>query len=387
MRVGVFTDTYFPQINGVATSIMMLAKHLQAKGHQVFIFTTTDPNAAKDESNVFRFPSLPVLDDKRLGMVYHPSLSKLVRDLDLDVIHTHTEFSLGASGRYLAKKLHIPMVHTMHTVYEDYTHYLVKGRVFDPLAKAAVRKASSAFCSAADCIIVPTEKVKALMLSYGIETEISIISTGVELDRFAPGKYGIDTIESIRQTLGIGTEEKVILFVGRMAKEKNIHELLELIRQYLKKTEGVRFLLIGDGAERPKLELLAKDLGIMDKTIFAGARPWEEIGMYYQTGDVFVNTSQSEAQGLTYIEAMAAGLPVVARSDQCLEGVLLDEVNGYSFEDRAGFEAALDSILFNDIQCERLRQGALETAKRFSASEYAEKVSEVYAGIAAVSRK
>ena len=379
MRIGIFTDTYYPQINGLATSVLMLGNHLRARGHQVYIFTTTDPDAPGDGGDVYRLPSMPFLAERRMGMFYHPRLARLVRRLDLDLIHTHSEFALGVFGRFMARELHLPMVHTMHTVYEDYTHYVTKRlRALDPLAKAVARRFTADFCNSADHLIVPTDKMVELLLSYGVHENITVIPTGIDLERFQPGYFSDGEILAVRRELGIGAEEKVLLYLGRIAEEKNIQELLYGLREYLNDTRDVRLLLVGDGQDRPRLEHLAKELGISGKTIFAGARPWGEIGKYYQAGDVFVNTSQSEAQGLTYIEAMAAGLPVIARADRCLEGILREGVNGYSFEDRDGLIRALDKVLSGDLERERLSRGALNTAEGFSAAGYADRVAGVY---------
>lgn len=379
MRIGLFTDTYYPQINGLATSVLMLSHYLRARGHRVFVFTTTDPDAPGEEEDVYRLPSMPFLAERRMGMFYHPRLARLVRRLDLDLIHTHSEFALGFFGRYMARELHLPLIHTMHTVYEDYTHYLTKRlRMLNPLTKVIARRFTADFCNSADQVIVPTEKMLDILLSYGVNVAISPIPSGIELERFKPGYYSRGEVSNARRDLGIGANEKVLLYLGRIAEEKNIQELLYDLREYLADAGDVKFLLVGDGKDRPRLENLAKDLGMADKTVFAGAKPWDEIGKYYQAGDVFVNTSRSEAQGLTYIEAMAAGLPVVARADRCLEGILQDGVNGYTFEDKAGLVSALDKILPNDLERERLSRGAMGTAERFSAAGYADRVADEY---------
>ncbi|MCL2167262.1 MAG: glycosyltransferase, partial [Clostridiales bacterium] len=217
--------------------------------------------------------------------------------------------------------------------------------------------------------------------SYGVHTGITPIPTGIELDRFAPGRYSRAEILRVREDLGIGSDEKVLLYLGRMAEEKNIQELLVGLHRYLRDTPGVRLLLVGDGADRPRLEGIAGELGLGDRAIFAGARPWADIGLYYQAGDVFINTSQSEAQGLTYIEAMAAGLPVVAKADRCLEGVLHEGADGYTFSDQDGLVSALDRVLRDKDERERLGRGALQTAAGFSATEYARRVSGEYADL------
>lgn len=378
MKIGLFTDTYYPQINGVATSVLMLKKNLEMRGHKVYVFTTTDPKADSKEKNVYRVPSIPFVSARRVGMFYNPRLSKIIKRLGLDVIHTHTEFSLGIFGRTMAKELNIPFLHTYHTIYEDYTHYIGRLGVFDPIAKMAVRKLSIKFCNSADKVIVPTEKVKDLLLSYDLKQDISIIPTGIELSKFSKQNYNFNIVQNLRTDLGIEEKDKVVLYIGRISKEKNIEEILIAMKSYLNERENVKLVLIGDGPEKNALENRAKELGIDNQTIFAGERPWNEIGMYYQIGDVFVSASQSETQGLTYIEALASGLPVVAKADKCLEGVLKDNINGYAFHNQEDFIKALDSILYDELKQERLSAGAIESTRKFSAEHFAYTVEAVY---------
>lgn len=383
MRVGIFTDTYYPQINGVATSIYILKENLEKLGHEVYVFTTTDATAKakKGENNVYRVPSIPVVSERRLGMFYTPRLAKLIKKLDLDVIHTHTEFSLGIFGRMMARELEVPFIHTYHTIYEDYTHHIVKFHKLDSLAKVAARKISTNFCNSANMLIVPTNKVRDLLLSYGVDRDISVIPTGIQLDKFSNDTYTSHRIREIRSDLGLKENDKVILYIGRVSKEKNIEELLIHLQSYLQNKEDVKFVLVGDGAVRRNLEILAKDLGIERQTIFAGEKPWDTIGMYYQIGDVFVSASQSETQGLTFIEALAAGLSVVAKSDPCLDGVVQNDVNGYTFHEKEDFLAALESILSNEQRKEKLSAGAVQSTEKFSATHFSKSIEDIYEGI------
>jgi len=381
MKVGLFTDTYYPQINGVATSVLMLKENLTAQGHQVYVFTTTDPDALQDEVNVYRLPSIPFASARRLGMFYHPSMAKTIKGLGLDLIHTHTEFSLGIFGRTMARELKIPTVHTMHTIYEDYTHYIVKFSALDGIAKSAARKLSSRFCNAADAVIVPTGKVRDLLQTYGVDRDISIIPTGIELDKFAKGNYDPAVTRKLRAGLGVDEKDKVLLYIGRMSEEKNIGEILTGLKGYLRDKHNVKLILIGDGPDKDNLEMMARELGIHKQTIFAGARPWDEIGLYYQLGDVFVSASQSETQGLTYIEALAAGLPVIAKADRCLDGVVQDGVNGYCFHGQTEFHQALDSILQDDLKKEKMSVAAARSTAEFSASHFADTVAVLYENV------
>lgn len=383
MRIGLFTDTYCPQINGVAASVRTLKEQLVVLGHQVYIITTTDPAVSKEETDVYRLPSVPFVSERRIGMAYHPRIARLIAGLKLDLIHTHTEFSIGIFGRTMARKLQIPMLHTMHTIYVDYTHYLVKMDALESIAKSAARKLSSDFCNRADAVVVPTAKVKELLLTYGVTQDISVIPTGVDLGKFSASEYDPDRIRALRAGLGIDAGDQIMLYVGRISEEKNIKEILLAMHACPKDRGGVKFLLIGDGPAKEDLEQLSIELNIQRRIIFAGERPWDEIGMYYQLGDMFISASQSETQGLTYIEALAAGLPVVAKADRCLDGVVQNGVNGYTFEKEADLEAALDAILLNARHKERLSMGAVQSSEKFSGIHFAKSVEALYENLRA----
>lgn len=378
MRIGLFTDTYFPQINGVVSSVCMLKENLERLGHQVFVFTIADPRAKKDEPNVFRVPSMPFTKAWRIGVFYHPRLARKIKRLKLDVIHTHTEFSLGILGRAIARELQIPLLHTYHTIFEEYTHYIVKFTSLNPIAKTAVRIFSANFCNAVEQVIVPTEKVKNLLLSYHVKQQITVIPTGIALSKFSKTNYKPTTIIKRRADLGIRQNDRVLLYVGRLAKEKNIEELLHSLTSYLHRRQDVKFVLIGDGPAKGDLEEMTRGLGIQEQILFVGEKPWAEIGEYYQLGDVFISASQSETQGLTYIEALASGLPVVAKADSCLDGVLENNVNGFAFHDKQELQSSLDWILSNDLEKERLSHGAVKSVEKFSDVYFAKTIESIY---------
>lgn len=378
MKIGIFTDTYYPQINGVTTSILMLKEKLESLGHSIYIFTTTDPKSPANERNVYRLPSIPFASSRRIGVIYHPNMARKIRALQLDLIHTHTEFSLGIFGRMIANELGIPTVHTMHTIYEQYTHYIAKVGALDAAAKTLARNLSRYFCNTADAVIAPTQKVEEMLRGYGVRNKIAVIPTGIELGKFSPVRYGTDEIMSLRTEYGIGNTDRVILYIGRISKEKNITEILYGLKRYLPQHPGTKFLIIGDGPDRENLQSLTQSLGIGKQVIFAGEKPWDRIGLYYQLGNIFVSASQSETQGLTYIEALAAGLPLIAKTDPCLDSVLLDGVNGFEFSDKIGFLNALEKALSNDTNLQGMSTAALGSTVSFSAITFAEKVSALY---------
>ena len=377
MKIGLFTDTFYPRMNGVATSVLMLKEQLEAMGHEVFVFTTTDPDAPEEERGVIRVPSIP-FKTQRLGTFISPGLFRYVKGIRLDVIHTHTEYTLGIFGRIMAKRLGIPFIHTMHTLYEDYTDYVFRINRLSPAAKNFARRLTKTFCNMADEVIVPTGKVFRLVKSYGVWRNISVIPSGIELSRFAPELRDGAAILRLRKELGICDGEKVLVSIGRVAKEKNLDEMILELRDFLLQRDDVKLFVVGEGQERPRLLELCSELGLCERVFFLGARPWREISLYYGIADVFVAASSSETQGLTYIEALASGLPVVAKWDECLEGVVFDGENGFAPRDMREFSAAVCALLDDDKRREEFSRCAAARAGDFSAQVYALRAESLY---------
>ena len=378
MNIGLFTDTYYPELNGVANSVFLLKKELEKKGHNVYVITTKTPGAPVNEKGVFRVPSTACsfVPERRIGLFYHPKIARQIHKMKLDIIHTNTEFAIGMFGRIMAHELLIPVVHTYHTIYEDYTHYIKKYISKEERAKKLVKKFSKFSVSGAEELIVPTEKVADLMRHYGVKKDISVIPTGIDLSRFGVRDSEIQRTK-LKVSLGIPKDHKVVLSLGRVSEEKNIDEVMLYLEHYMEQHGDVTFLVVGDGPYKDALEKIAKGMKHRKQMIFAGAKPWDEIGHYYQIADVFVSGSTSETQGLTYIEALASGVPIVARMDRCLDGVLCQGRNGYGFEDRNSFEAGLNHVLYNKEGTDYAKN-AIESAEPFSTEQFATRVENIY---------
>lgn len=379
MNIGLFSETYYPEINGVANSVYMLKNELEKRGNNVYVFTTTTPGAPEHEHNVFRVPSLPFvfISERRVGVFYQPRLAHIIKKLNLDIIHTHTEFSLGIFGRIMAKELKLPIVHTYHTIYEDYTHYLTRFKTVDRRAKAFARTYSKVCCNTVEQVIVPTEKTKELLMTYSVHKDISVVPTGIDLSKFDRNNYSLEEVEALKQKYGIGPQEKLMIYIGRVSQEKNIEEIILAMPKYLENRASVRFVIVGSGPALDKLKNLVKQQKLSDRFVFTGSQPWDSIGLFYQLGDVFVSASKSETQGLTYIEAMASGLPVVARQDKCLEEILEQGKNGYTFTNEEELYFGLDQVLFEDKQT-NYGENAIEKVKMYSMQEFAYQVEKVY---------
>ena len=377
MNIGIFTDTYHPQINGVVTSIRMLESQLRSLGHKVYIFTVADPKAEKKRSNVFGLPSMPLsfLPSQRVAFLYPPNILLKFKDLKLDVIHTQTEFPLGIFGKLVSGFYRIPIVHTYHTMYVDYIHYVLNGHLITP--KTAERY-SRIFCNGANAVIAPAAKTKECLINYGVKRPIEFIPSGFDLGRFGPDRYPPEEIARLKNKLGLPAGAPVIVTVSRLAHEKSIDVVIKEIPKLLKDFPDIRYVIVGDGPLKYELRRLAAGLGLSDTVIFTGAIPWDEIGKYYRLGDLFVCASTSETQGITYAEAMASRLPVVAKKDDSLRDILRDGETGILFERDTDCAAAIKKVLSDAEFANGIAERGLAGVQHLSAENFAKKVEAVY---------
>lgn len=306
MNIAVFTDTYFPQVSGVATSIQTLKETFEDNGHQVYIFTTSDPKAEM-EDHVFRYESVPFLffKDRRVAIPSFASIYRKCKELAIDIVHTQTEFSMGLMGVSVARYMRIPLVHTYHTWYEKYLHYILNGKL---ISRKTVVHLSKLFCNQADLVISPSEQMKDVLRDYQIQKPIHVLATGVKL----PKEIDQDVLINFRQSWGIAQDEYLLLSINRIAEEKNLIAIIEQFPQVLTDIPNAKLLLAGDGPQLEELKTLTAKLNLMDKIIFPGFVSHDQVNVLYQAADVYVNLSTSETQGLTFIEAITNHLPVIA---------------------------------------------------------------------------
>lgn len=383
MRIGLFTDTYPPYINGVSTSIAMLKKALEKKGHQVFVVAINpDERKYKYEENgkVIRIPGIPIpLYDYRLSSIYPVRVVEKIRKWNLDVIHSHTEFGVGTFARIIAKQFDIPLVHTYHTMYEDYVHYITKG-YFDGPSKKIVEYLTKFYCDkTATELIVPTKKTYDLFKEkYHVDRNIHIVPTGIEIERFYKEKYSQKATNDIKKKLGLSIDDKVILFVGRLGKEKSVDLLIEGQAAIVKKHPNCKLLIIGDGPDMESFQKIAKKNKVENNVIFAGKVAWEEIPKYYQVADIFATASRTETQGLTVIEAMAASIPVVAADDESFKNIIIDDLNGHLFKNKRQYINKIERMLNDGKVISKMSKQARISTEPYSTKYFAEKVLAVY---------
>ena len=383
MRIGLFTDTYPPFINGVSTSVYMLKKALEKEGHTAFVVTLNNSSLHyqfEDNDTVIKVPGLPIgFYDYRVTTVYPVRALNVIRKWKLDVIHSHTEFSVGTFARIIARQYNIPLVHTYHTMYEDYTHYITKG-YFNNSSKKIVEYLTKFYCDmTANELIVPTKKTYDLFKQkYQVNKNIHIIPTGIEIDRFFDENIDSKKLEKLRKKLKLEKDAFNIIYVGRLAEEKNVVLLIDGHKEIVKKNPKANLIIVGDGPDIDAYKERAKKLGLDKNIIFTGKVPWEEVPYYYHLGKVFATASTSETQGLTVIEAMAAGVAPICIDDESFRNTVIDDLNGKIFFTKEEYIKIVISLMQDEQKLNQLRSQARINAETHSSKFYAQQALLVY---------
>lgn len=384
MRIGIFTDTYLPDINGVASSSHILRNELVKHGHEVLVVTTEIKKGTEyiDDDNVLRLPGIELknLYNYRLSSFFSLKAMSKIRDMHLDVIHVQTEFSIGIFGKIAAHILNIPVIYTYHTQYEDYVHYApVIGKIepMQPLLKEGVSWISRIYGDNCTELIAPSEKTKAILKNYSVENEIHVIPTGLELHRFERSALDQERLDNIKKECGTDCSEAfTLIFLGRVAPEKSIDMIINCMPELKKNQPRIRLVVVGGGPGLDELKEQAKNLGVSEDIYFAGPKDGQLVPYYYHACDAFISASVSETQGLTYIEAMAAGLPVLARYDKNLDGIIQDESNGFFFNDEKSLIEKAKKLASMDIS--NLKKQAYSDSRQYSSECFYEKIIQVY---------
>lgn len=383
MRIAIFSDTYTPDINGVATSTKILKDELINHGHEVLVVTSELPSESDYEDdpndNILRVPGLEIqaLYGYRACNIYSFKGMKEIKSMNIEVIHVQTEFGIGIFGRIVGEALNIPVVYTYHTMWADYSHYVnpINSTAIDGLIKKAITRISKFYGDKSAELIVPSIKTKEALEKYGLHKNMHIIPTGLELDKFDPKNKDDKLINQIKEKYGI-KDQFIVTFLGRIAKEKSIDVLIDAMKEIVKENDNILCLIVGGGPYLDELKELVKDDQIEKYIIFTGPKLSQEVPSYYHLSNVFVSASVTETQGLTYIEAMASGIPAVARYDQNLENVIIDGVNGYFFKETNELASILLNMMNSD--CSKMAREAYLHAMKFSSEVFYEKVIDVY---------
>ena len=378
MRIAIFTDTYYPDINGVVSSIGILRNELMKHGHQVLIITTIPPHGVQmnDDSSIIRMNgiSLKSIYGYRMAGIYNNKIFKQIKEFNPDIIHTQTEYGVGLFGRLCGYKLNVPTVYTFHTNLYDYTYYVTKGlQPLDAIAKIIVKKLMKVYTTHTTSLIVPSDKTASMMKSIGINKEINIVPTGLELERFKI--HNEDHTKQIKEKYSL-TNHFNLISLGRLAEEKSLDFIISAMPEIIKRNPDIRLFIIGDGPAKETLTQLTNDLKMDEYIRFAGCQSADVIPDFYYSGDLFVSASLTETQGLTFIEAMASSLPVLARYDSNLDPVIVEGKNGHFFYSKEEYVDKVIELSHKDLT--PYKQHAVKHAQQFDSHTFYEGVMQVY---------
>ena len=374
LNIAIFTNAYKPIISGVVNCIDLMRKNLQKKGHNVYIFAPNfqDYEDPKDE-HVFRYPSLNLTNKVKfpIPLPFYPKAEKFLSETPIDIIHCHHPFILGEEGVKWATKLNVPLFFTFHTQYEMYSHYIPLPQDF---VKSVSKSVVASFTKKCSVIITPgTAIVDLIKKDYGINKNVIYMRNSIDLDDFKnPNR------QKVRDKYGIKENEKLLIYVGRMAPEKNIPFMLDSFKKISEKNPS-KLLIVGEGSELETLKQYAKEHSLQDKAIFTGRVEYKEIPNYYGASDIFIMTSKTEVKPLALLEAMATGLPIIAVSACGASDTIQDGINGYlTSENRDEFSNKVLELLNDEDKLKRMSEESLKIADSYSADKITDKLIELY---------
>jgi glycosyltransferase involved in cell wall biosynthesis len=373
LHIAHFTNTYHPVVSGVVRSVGTFRQALIELGHLVFIFAHDASNYEDTEPFIFRYPALdlPAMHDFPLTIPVSPFVDKLLPLLKLDVIHSHHPFLLGHSAARRAADLNLPLVFTFHTRYRDYSHYIPIDQDF---VKRQIDQIVSDYMRRCQHIVVPSDSIRQLLADeYGVNKRVTTVPTGIDTELFRQADG-----QTVRQKRG-WAEDVVLISIGRLAKEKNWQTLLAAAVRVMKKYTNVRLVLIGQGDKRKNLEEQARDAGLAGRVEFTGRLPFSEVPAYLKAADLFCFASVSETQGLVTMEALAAGLPIVAVNATGTRDEVTHGREGLlTANDDQALAQAIEQVITDEALFHRLKQAAKKKARTFKAVAQAEKLVAVY---------
>ncbi|MDU2639110.1 MAG: glycosyltransferase family 4 protein [Finegoldia magna] len=372
MKILITTDTYRPTINGVVTSIESLKKALDRLGHDVRILTFSDSFNSKQEGDIYYMGSLGAgkfYPDARMNKLFYNRFYEDIMDWKPDIVHSQTEFTMFIQAKKIAKDLDIPLLHTYHTVYEDYTHYFSLNK---KIGKELAKQFTKQIIKTTDGVVVPTNKIYNLLTEYNIHEDIYVAPTGINVQKLSE----CDDFD-IRSGYKIPEDKHIVLFLGRIGKEKNITEIL----QYLENIDrdDIVFIIAGAGPFLSELKDICSNSKIRDRLIFTGMIDSSKVGNFYSNADVFVSASTSETQGLTFIESMACSTPIICRHDDCLDGVLIEGKTGFGYDTEEEFIDYLNQILDNEKLRAKMGKNCKQLVdENYTEDSFANKIEHIY---------
>jgi len=375
LRVAIFSDSALPILNGVSVSIDALVTELRNQGHSVHIYTARVPGYKDSDPNTYRFRSIEWPGTSGYPVSVPPYWRMLLRFRrhEYDIVHTHTPWILGMVGLRWAESQELPIVSTYHTLYDRYAHYI--NWLPRRYVRFRVAKHTNFYYNRVDHVLTPTDAAFKWLRRHSVSTPVTVVPTA------SPRGPVLDRSET-RQRLGMAPEQKVLLYVGRLAREKNVQTLVEAAAIAFSEDPSLRLWLVGEGPFRDDLRSLVRALGIGDRVRFVGAVPRAEVDAFYAAADLFVFSSVTETQGLVVQEAMMYGLPAVAVVGGGASAAVADGSNGYVVKnDPSDFAGSVLKILGDDALYARFADNAARSVRQRGTAEMCDEVVNVYRSV------
>jgi glycosyltransferase involved in cell wall biosynthesis len=385
MRIGMLTDSWLPNIDGVVNSLIIFRKELEKRGHEIFIFAPGEKNFDDFENNTFYYRSrvLKVYENYKIAFRLTPFFqrtNKLTREVGIDVFHSHSPGPMGVRGLCVAYKLGIPLVFTYHTNLHDLLRYLPLNETYlDMIFNPLLNRWISWYLKGCDAVIVPTRsRADELSQSFGdCIKKLFIQPNPIDFEKFC----NIDKEKAIGLRKSLSLENKlVVLTIGRVVEEKRLGLLVEAAKYVVEKHPNVVFVIGGEGPYKTSLVKEVKSSGLTKNFLFTGFIPDELLSTYYRLADVFAFPSTFEIQGMVMLEAMVSGLPcAVARAKPMID-LIEDGWNGYLFdpEDPADCARSIEMAIKNR---EIITRNAIKTGQQFKSERCADELLQIYRSV------
>lgn len=374
MKIGLFTNAYLPLLNGVVNSLHEIRNGLKRCGHTPYVFAPEVKGYRDTASDIYRFASLEMTNKIAypIPIPYSNKLFRLIKKLDLDLIHAHHPFLLGDVAAHFARQKQVPLVYTFHTQMEHYSHYVPLNQ---QVVLGMMRSSIARFLNKCDLIIAPSVSVRGLIDSYGVSSKVVTLANAIDTSRFTTSKYS--KLES-RKVLGLPVKATISLSVGRLSKEKNLDFMLESMAR-LPNQKDQLLVMVGEGHQASALQSLAKKLGIADRIVFTGPVASAKMPLFYAASDLFVISSTTEVKPLVVLEALASGRPVLAVAACGTTDTIHHGVDGWlSSASVDEFSKGWALLLSNTSFREQLAVAAATTAEAYSLDRYLKKLVDIY---------
>lgn len=381
MKILLATDCYTFQTGGVTNVVLALENGLRREGCQVKVLALSNDHRSYREGDSYyirslRFPDYP---EHRISFSFHDPLLDELAAWKPDIVHIHTEATAGMMGKAIAKKVRCPIVMTTHTYYE----YFMFGRFRDiSPVKAAARAIGKKVYRPAEKVIVPSEKARSFPHLTPVRDKVTVIPNGLQLERYRIPVSPEEKSDLLRR-YDLKDNSCILVMVTRLSREKNIIEILHFLPALLRELPGAQLLIVGEGPDRKRLEAFCEKNGLTDHVRFTGRIPPDEVYRYYALGQVFVSASTFELHSMSYLEAMACGLPLVCRDDPSLLGVLENGENGYIYTDEPGFIKGVSALLRDSALYARMSAKALQRAEATSDTVFVQRSLALYRSVCA----